>query len=274
MSSSSPVRERRTLQSMMKLKNFIAFRQKMRNDAVQAQTLTNTEEYERHTQFANDVAKFLRKNVIQGVKVAEGDQSGDGIWCNWCLFGLAVGKVLMNWRSANKQWDRVRKQWIYQESQDHGVKSKCKQKGRVRCFDLKSWLMIQLTLAVLQVLFRLNSLDFEIIPHSRGTRRNVSSLKFLKKIWKSLLPVVRTCLIFQLVDQNLIAGDVGSGPVGLCVKAGILLGQIMFYIYTRVVNQLTRLRTMSNCYTNQLAFEWHVKKPVHWPKIEKLRENW
>jgi len=67
---------------MMKLKNFIAFRQKMRNDAVQAQTLTNTEEYERHTQFANDVAKFLRKNVIQGVKVTEGDQSGDGIWCN------------------------------------------------------------------------------------------------------------------------------------------------------------------------------------------------
>ena len=132
----------------------------------------------------------------------------------------------------------------------------------------------KLILDVLQVLFRLNSLDFETIPHSRGTRRNVSSLKFLKKIWKSLLPVVRICLICHLVDQNLIVWDVGSGPVGLCVKAGIGLGQIMFCIYTRVVNQLTRLRTMSNCYTNQLAFEWHVKKPVHWPKIEKLRENW
>jgi len=66
---------------MMKLKNFVAFRQKMRNDAVKAQALTNAKEYERHTQFANDVAEFLRKNVIQGVKAAEGNQGGDGIWC-------------------------------------------------------------------------------------------------------------------------------------------------------------------------------------------------
>lgn len=54
----------------------------MRNDAAQAQTLTNTEEYERHTQFANDVAEFLRKNVIQGVKVGEGNQGDHGIWRN------------------------------------------------------------------------------------------------------------------------------------------------------------------------------------------------
>jgi len=67
---------------MMKLKTFVAFRQKMRNDAVKAQATTNTEEYKRHTQFANDVAEFLRKNVIQGVKVAEGNQGDDGIWCN------------------------------------------------------------------------------------------------------------------------------------------------------------------------------------------------
>jgi len=67
--------------------------------------------------------------------------------------------------------------------------------------------------------------------------------------------VVRICLICHLVDEDLIVWDIGSGPVGLCVKAGIVPGQIMFCMYTRVVNQLTRPRTMSNCYTNQLVFE-------------------
>ncbi|KAL9714746.1 hypothetical protein Ac2012v2_001405 [Leucoagaricus gongylophorus] len=56
------------------------FRQKMRDDAAKAQMLTSTEEYERHTQFANDVAEFLRKNIIQGVKVAEGNRGDDGTW--------------------------------------------------------------------------------------------------------------------------------------------------------------------------------------------------
>lgn len=95
MSWFSLVRERRALQNVAQLKNFAAFRQKMRDDAAKAQVLTSTEEYERHTQFANDVAEFLRKNIIQGVKVAEGNQGDDGTWCKLVFIWIC------DWKSTH-----------------------------------------------------------------------------------------------------------------------------------------------------------------------------
>lgn len=64
-----------------------AFRQKMRNDAINAQSVTNSEEYQQHVQLARDIAVFLRRNVVQGTKISDADQSSSETWrtCSLCL---------------------------------------------------------------------------------------------------------------------------------------------------------------------------------------------
>ncbi|KAF9452285.1 hypothetical protein P691DRAFT_697559 [Macrolepiota fuliginosa MF-IS2] len=57
-----------------------AFRQKMRDDALNARSLTNPEEYQQHIQLNKDIAVFLRRNIVQGVKVAETGQDGRETW--------------------------------------------------------------------------------------------------------------------------------------------------------------------------------------------------
>lgn len=63
-----------------------AFRQKMRDDAINARSVTNPEEYRQHTQLACDVTVFLRRNVVQGTKISEADQSASETWrtCSPC----------------------------------------------------------------------------------------------------------------------------------------------------------------------------------------------
>ncbi|EKM83041.1 hypothetical protein AGABI1DRAFT_111562, partial [Agaricus bisporus var. burnettii JB137-S8] len=57
-----------------------AFRQKMRNDAIQASSVTSVEEYQQHNQLARDIEVFLRKNIVQGIKVAETAQGSTETW--------------------------------------------------------------------------------------------------------------------------------------------------------------------------------------------------
>ncbi|KAF8626261.1 hypothetical protein AX15_004936 [Amanita polypyramis BW_CC] len=57
-----------------------AFRQKMRQDAILSRSITNLKEYQQQEQLARDVADVLRKNVVQGVKVAEDPHSGFDTW--------------------------------------------------------------------------------------------------------------------------------------------------------------------------------------------------
>ncbi|KAF7777557.1 hypothetical protein Agabi119p4_3629 [Agaricus bisporus var. burnettii] len=57
-----------------------AFRQKMRNDAIQASSATSVEEYQQHNQLARDIEVFLRKNIVQGIKVAETAQGSTETW--------------------------------------------------------------------------------------------------------------------------------------------------------------------------------------------------
>lgn len=55
-----------------------AFRSKLRNDAVfAAEAAKDPETYERHNHLGREVAEFLRKNVVQAVKVSE---QGDETW--------------------------------------------------------------------------------------------------------------------------------------------------------------------------------------------------
>ncbi|KAJ3568877.1 hypothetical protein NP233_g5428 [Leucocoprinus birnbaumii] len=58
----------------------IAFRQKMRADAIKAQAVTIPEEYQQHVQLAKDCATFLRRNIVQGVKVGDEGQEDGGTW--------------------------------------------------------------------------------------------------------------------------------------------------------------------------------------------------
>ncbi len=64
---------------------FKAFRQKMRNDAVGARSITSSEEYQQHVQLAQDMAVFLRRNVVQGTKSSEADQGSGETW-RACFF--------------------------------------------------------------------------------------------------------------------------------------------------------------------------------------------
>lgn len=65
----------------------------MRDDAVRARSVTSPEEYQQHIQLANDIAVFLRRNIVQGVKMAEATQDGAETWraylspgaSNWIL---------------------------------------------------------------------------------------------------------------------------------------------------------------------------------------------
>jgi len=63
--------------------NNSAFRSKLRNDAVfAAEAAKDPETYERHNQLGREVADFLRKNVVQAVKVSE---QGDETWSKLSL---------------------------------------------------------------------------------------------------------------------------------------------------------------------------------------------
>lgn len=60
------------------LNNNLAFRSKLRNDAVlAAEAAKDPETYERHNLLGREVADFLRKNVVQAVKVSE---QGEETW--------------------------------------------------------------------------------------------------------------------------------------------------------------------------------------------------
>ncbi|TFK72173.1 hypothetical protein BDN72DRAFT_763781 [Pluteus cervinus] len=48
-----------------------AFREKMRADSLVAAQETNTENYQESIKLTNEVAQFLRRNIVQGVKVDE-----------------------------------------------------------------------------------------------------------------------------------------------------------------------------------------------------------
>jgi hypothetical protein len=63
--------------------NNLAFRSKLRNDAVfAAEAAKDPETYERHNHLGREVADFLRKNVVQAVKVSE---QGDETWSKLSL---------------------------------------------------------------------------------------------------------------------------------------------------------------------------------------------
>jgi hypothetical protein len=52
----------------------------MRNDAIQASSVTDAKEYEHYNQLARDVEVFLRKNIVQGIKLAEETQDSTEKW--------------------------------------------------------------------------------------------------------------------------------------------------------------------------------------------------
>jgi phage tail tube protein FII len=52
----------------------------MRNDAVHASSVTNAQEYEQHNQLAREVEVFLRKNIVQGIKLGEETQGSAETW--------------------------------------------------------------------------------------------------------------------------------------------------------------------------------------------------
>lgn len=58
----------------------------MRDDAVKAQSVTNPEEYQQHVQLAKDIAVFLRRNIVQGVKVANASPDGSETWRGFLPF--------------------------------------------------------------------------------------------------------------------------------------------------------------------------------------------
>ncbi|TFK42986.1 RF-1 domain-containing protein [Crucibulum laeve] len=58
-----------------------AFRQKMRTDALNAQTATEPETYQQHIQLGREIADILRRNVVQAVKVPEPESAeGSETW--------------------------------------------------------------------------------------------------------------------------------------------------------------------------------------------------
>jgi hypothetical protein len=63
----------------------------MRNDAVNARSVINPEEYQQHIQLAKDVAVFLRRNIVQGMRVAEGNQENDETW-RTCFLELVANE--------------------------------------------------------------------------------------------------------------------------------------------------------------------------------------
>lgn len=54
----------------------LAFRLKMRTDAVAAQTLSDPEAYQEHAKLAIEIAEVLRKNIVQAARVAEMSEDG------------------------------------------------------------------------------------------------------------------------------------------------------------------------------------------------------
>lgn len=54
----------------------LAFRLKMRTDAVAAQALSDSEAYQEHTKLATEIAEVLRKNIVQAARVAEMSEDG------------------------------------------------------------------------------------------------------------------------------------------------------------------------------------------------------
>ncbi|KAG6831196.1 hypothetical protein H0H92_012336 [Tricholoma furcatifolium] len=57
---------------------FAAFRMKMRNDAIAARAIVDPETYQGQNDFGNQVADVLRKNIVQGVKVANSTDTPEG----------------------------------------------------------------------------------------------------------------------------------------------------------------------------------------------------
>lgn len=58
------------------LNKHIAFRSKMRSDAVAAQSLSDVEAYQQHAKLATEIAEVLRKNIVQAARVAETSEDG------------------------------------------------------------------------------------------------------------------------------------------------------------------------------------------------------
>ena len=58
----------------------LAFRQKMRQDASVASSITDPKLYQDQEQLARDVADILLRNIVQGTKVTQDQHSGQDTW--------------------------------------------------------------------------------------------------------------------------------------------------------------------------------------------------
>jgi hypothetical protein len=68
-----------------------AFRMKMRNDAVAARAITDPETYEQQNKLGLEIATFLRKNVVQGVKVSNAENGGK----NYDTFSMSFSVLIV-----------------------------------------------------------------------------------------------------------------------------------------------------------------------------------
>ena len=83
--------------------NNLAFRSKLRNDAVfAAEAAKDPGTYERHNHLGREVAEFLRKNVVQAVKVSE---QGDETWSKLSLTYMPLSAHIVVQESG---WQRTR----------------------------------------------------------------------------------------------------------------------------------------------------------------------
>ncbi|KAL0947074.1 hypothetical protein HGRIS_013215 [Hohenbuehelia grisea] len=57
----------------------LAFRQKMRHDALQAQAITSPTEYEANTALTREIASILRRNIVQATKVST-EADSEELW--------------------------------------------------------------------------------------------------------------------------------------------------------------------------------------------------